>query len=156
MNTNALKAFAQGARNKLKEQITAKLDFILKEDTAKLRGKEEVLTNLLKIVDKKEKEALIDRVAYTWFNRFIALRFMDVNGYHPFHVKVVTPKEGEGIPEILANAKAADISNELMSIAEKENVLHVLDNTMGRSQVVRQQEFCIIINSFKKERKQLI
>ena len=131
MNTNALKAFAQGARNKLKEQIAAKLDFVLKGDTAELRGKEEVHSNLLKIVDKKEKEALIDRVAYTWFNRFIALRFMDINDYHPFHVKVVTPKAGESIPEILANAKAADISNELMSIAEKDKVLHVLDNTTG-------------------------
>ena len=49
MNTNALKAFAQGARNKLKEQIAAKLDFILKQgDTAELRGKEEVHSNLIK------------------------------------------------------------------------------------------------------------
>ena len=49
------------------------------------------------------KEAVIDRVAYTWFNRFCALRFMDVNRYT--RIGVVSPAEGFTQPEILQEAK---------------------------------------------------
>ena len=60
---------------------------------------------------QNEQEALsqafhhvIEEVAYTWFNRFIALRFMEVNNYLPQKVKVFTNEENEFKPEILKEA----------------------------------------------------
>ncbi len=52
---------------------------------------------------------MADRVAYTWFNRIIALRFMDANGYTG--IGVVSPQAGVegGQPEILAEAKRGNI-----------------------------------------------
>ena len=55
------------------------------------------------------KASLIDQVAYTWFNRFCALRFMDANGYN--RVGVVSPTEGQIQPEILAEAKSGVIDD---------------------------------------------
>lgn len=46
----------------------------------------------------------MEEVAYTWFNRFCALRFMEVNGYLPTHVRVFTDDENEFKPQILAEA----------------------------------------------------
>jgi hypothetical protein len=47
-------------------------------------------------------DGLIEKVAYTWFNRFCALCFMDVNRYT--RIGVVSPAEGQSQPEILAEA----------------------------------------------------
>ena len=46
----------------------------------------------------------MEEVAYTWFNRFIALRFMEVNGYLPSHVRVFTDEANQFKPQILAEA----------------------------------------------------
>lgn len=46
----------------------------------------------------------MEEVAYTWFNRFSALRFMEVNGYLPSHVRVFTDVENRFKPQILAEA----------------------------------------------------
>ena len=62
-------------------------------------------------IDRASREQVIERVAYTWFNRFTALRFMDANGYTA--VRVVTPAEGQTRPEILAEAMAGVISDEV-------------------------------------------
>src|SRR5690606_14574162 len=52
----------------------------------------------------------VERVAYIWFNRFCALRFMDVNRYT--RIGVVSPAEGQFQPEILAEAKMGHIDDE--------------------------------------------
>ena len=54
-------------------------------------------------IEAHGKKAVIDRVAYTWFNRFCALRFMDVNHYT--RIGAVVPVEGFTQPEILQEAK---------------------------------------------------
>ena len=46
----------------------------------------------------------MEEVAYTWFNRFAALRFMEVNGYLPSHVRVFTDDENNFKPQILTEA----------------------------------------------------
>ena len=91
MNTNQLKKFAQAARTKLIEQVGAKLDFVLTHDTAELRGKANTLKKLNEAVSKNGKANVIDKVAYTWFNRLVALRYMDANGYQPIGMSVITP-----------------------------------------------------------------
>lgn len=77
MNTNQLKRFAQEARVKLISQVTAKMDLVLTTDSGELREKAAHIQKLQEAINKTSKEEVIDKVAYTWFNRFMALRFME-------------------------------------------------------------------------------
>lgn len=125
MNTNQLKRFAQEARRKLIQQISAKLDWVLQSDSPELREKTKQLEALNKALQKSSKEQLIEQVAYTWFNRFVALRFMDVNGYQPLMVQVLSSSTGEGDAEILQRAKQGNFSEELK--LNKQRLLDLLD-----------------------------
>src|SRR5690554_481975 len=127
MNTNLLKRFAQEARKKLIQQVGAKLEWVLQADTPELREKSEQLNALRKSLHQTTKEQLIDTVAYTWFNRLVALRFMDVNGYQPLRVQVLSPVTEYGDPEILQMAKQGNFPAEL-----KLNQQHLLDLLDGR------------------------
>jgi type II restriction/modification system DNA methylase subunit YeeA len=113
MNTNTLKKFAQEARRKLMEQVGARLDFVLNTDTSALRERADAINKLRDAIKKTSKLEVIDRVTYTWFNRFMALRFMDANGFQPIGVQVLTPLEGRILPELLAEAKQGNIPEEL-------------------------------------------
>ena len=55
-------------------------------------------------VKAKGFDQVMEEAAYTWFNRFIALRFMEVNGYLPSHVRVFSDENGAFKPQILAEA----------------------------------------------------
>ncbi|MDE8220865.1 BREX-1 system adenine-specific DNA-methyltransferase PglX [Erysipelothrix rhusiopathiae] len=117
MNKTAIKNFAVWARKELIEKSTqrAKIYGIEKDqemtemDTA-LNG--QILTKNEKnartvLIDKIKKEGFdqtIEEVAYTWFNRFIALRFMEVNGYLPSHIRVFSSEDNEFEPQILSEA----------------------------------------------------
>ena len=129
MNTNQLKKFAQTARIKLIEQVGAKLDYVLTHDTAELRGKTNSVNKLKEALSKYGKESLIEKVAYTWFNRLVALRFMDANGYQPIGFSVVTPSSltNSVSPELLDNAHSGNIPSEL-----KINTQHIMDLLDGR------------------------
>lgn len=113
MNTTALKRFAQEARRKLLEQVGAKLEYVLNTDTPELREKTNQITKLREAIQKTSKEQVIDKVTYTWFNRFMALRFMDANDYQPIGIRVLTPKDGQTLPELLTDAKQGQIPEEL-------------------------------------------
>jgi type II restriction/modification system DNA methylase subunit YeeA len=131
MNTTQLKKFAQGARLKLLEQVEAKLNFVLTHDTAELRGKVEIVRKLKEELAKIGQKALVDKVAYTWFNRLIALRFMDVNGYQPLGISIVTPSEltNSVSPQILEEAHSGNIPSELN--INKSDLLDLLDGRVS-------------------------
>ncbi|MBU4294442.1 MAG: BREX-1 system adenine-specific DNA-methyltransferase PglX [Desulfobulbaceae bacterium] len=122
MNTNELKKFAQAARRQLMEQVGARLKLVLLMDSAEIREKEKVVKDLQEQIGKTSKDAVIERVAYIWFNRFCALRFMDVNRYTK--IGTVSPAEGFSQPEILQDAKQGHIDDELQ--VDREKVLHLL------------------------------
>ena len=128
MNTNQLKRFAQDARIKLIDQIGAKLEKVLTTDSAALREKAGHLQKLQQAINKTSKADVIDTVAYTWFNRFVALRFMDVNGYQPIGVSIVSPIEGGTLPAILQEAKQGAIPEELP--VQQQHIYDVLDGTI--------------------------
>jgi type II restriction/modification system DNA methylase subunit YeeA len=114
MNTNQLKRFAQEARKKLLQQVGAKMDFVLSQDTSQLRGRADTLQKLNEEIHRHGKEAVIDKVGYTWFNRLVALRFMDVNGYQPIGMSVVSPATPDHVsPQILTEAHSGNIPGEL-------------------------------------------
>ncbi|MFC0263822.1 BREX-1 system adenine-specific DNA-methyltransferase PglX [Fontibacter flavus] len=124
MNTNNLKKFAQGARKKLLEQVSAKLDYVLSHDSSTLRTKTETLKRLNDELASMGKDTLVDKVAYTWFNRLVALRFMDANGFQPMGINVITPISGIS-PQILEEAHAGHIPEELP--IRREEVMDILD-----------------------------
>ncbi|MBZ0328277.1 MAG: BREX-1 system adenine-specific DNA-methyltransferase PglX [Altibacter sp.] len=125
MNTNHLKKFAQEARRKLLELVGSKLELVLTTDSAELREKASQLRKLQEAINASSKEQVIDKVAYTWFNRLMALRFMDANDYQPIGIKVVTPKEGYTLPELLDEAKQGNIPDELS--VNNQHIYDVLD-----------------------------
>ena len=117
MDKNAIKKFAVWARRELIERVSQRA--MIYGITAKDAGDpnaESVNGHLLSQTEKRQRQALIrniqekgfeqvmEEVAYTWFNRFAALRFMEVNGYLPSHIRVFTNDEGEFKPQILAEA----------------------------------------------------
>ncbi len=119
-NTAALKAFAQQTRAKLISLITTKLQFVLKADSAELRGYETQIDKLRKEIASKTEKNVVEEVAYTWFNRVMAFRFMDANGYNA--PKVVSPASGQTRPEILQDAMGGTIDDEL-KLSDEEKIL---------------------------------
>ncbi|MFV1484922.1 MULTISPECIES: BREX-1 system adenine-specific DNA-methyltransferase PglX [unclassified Phaeobacter] len=107
MDTNALKKFAQAARNLLIDQVTSKLDVVLAEGSAARREAPKAIKDLENAINKADKQQVIEQVAYTWFNRFTALRFMDTNGYT--QVRTVSPADGATRPELLSEAMAGNL-----------------------------------------------
>ena len=121
MNTNQLKRFAKEARIKLLSQISRKMDFVLSEDAAILRGKEREIQQLKNKIQQLGKSQVVENVAYTWFNRLMALRFMNANGYNM--PKIVTPLKGMSNPEILQNTLAGTIDDALNGDRQRLNEL---------------------------------
>jgi hypothetical protein len=67
---------------------------------------------LVRDVREKGYAQLIDEVTYTWFNRFVALKFMEVNGYLPGNMKVFSSNEpGKTEPDIISKSLKLDILN---------------------------------------------
>lgn len=119
-NTSALKTFAQQTRIKLISLIKTKLQLVLNTDTSELRGYEEEIKKLRSKILQQGEDGVIEEVAYTWFNRIIALRFMDANGYNS--PMIVTPSAGLTRPEILQDAMSGNIDDEL-SLSDEDKLL---------------------------------
>ncbi len=125
MNTNTLKKFAQEANKKLVAQIGAKMDYVLNTDSVELREKEAQVRRLKEEISNTSKAQVIDKVAYTWFNRLMALRFMDVNDFQPLGLRVISPKDGFTTPELLEEVKQGHIPTDLL--VKKDRIFDLLD-----------------------------
>lgn len=129
MDTTKLKRFAQYARRSLIEQVSAKLTFVLNADSAARREHAQAVQKLEQAIAQTDKEQVIERVAYIWFNRFCALRFMDVNRYN--RVNVVSPADpGQFQPEILAEAKMGHIDDETVPGKTRQLITDLLDGKL--------------------------
>ena len=105
MNTSHLKRFAQEARKKLITLVGGKLEAVLTQDSGALRAKAEIIKKINDEINEIGKDALIDKVAYTWFNRLVALRFMDANDYQPLGINILSPAKdaANSSPQILTD-----------------------------------------------------
>ena len=72
---------------------------------------------------------LVEQVAYTWFNRLTALRYMDLKGFNP--VGIISPQTGDTLPQILSEAKMGIIDAALINPEDKERVLGLLSGTLA-------------------------
>jgi type II restriction/modification system DNA methylase subunit YeeA len=126
MDTTKLKRFAQHARITLIDTVKTKLELVLHESSSARREYPQAIEKLQQEIVKSSKDQVIDKVAYIWFNRFIALRFMDVNRYTKLNI--VSPEPGQFQPTILSDAKMGHVDESLVSDTIKEKVLALLDN----------------------------
>jgi len=142
METTKLQKFAQFARRSLMEQVAIKLKLVLAENSTARREspaavaeiEKQIIGVAVKYADlsplttahSRRQAQLVERVAYTWFNRFCALRFMDVNRYN--RVNIVSPADpGQFQPEILAEAKMGHIDEEMVNQAVQQHVFALLE-----------------------------
>ena len=122
MDKNAIKKFAVWARTELIARVSLKgVEYGITEDNIEDANADSVGGKVLTADGKKQRQALIaeindkgykqvmEEVAYTWFNRFSALRFMEVNGYLPSHVRVFTDEENSFKPQIITEAIHLDL-----------------------------------------------
>nr|WP_321264457.1 BREX-1 system adenine-specific DNA-methyltransferase PglX [uncultured Sphaerochaeta sp.] len=128
MDTTALKNFAQKARVDLIHQVGAQLKLVLASDSLARREEDKAVRELEARIERKGKEVVVEEVAYTWFNRFCALRFMDVNRYST--VGVVSPSDAQTQPEILSDAKMGVFDENVVSNKTKEKVLDLLSGRL--------------------------
>ncbi|WP_267198099.1 BREX-1 system adenine-specific DNA-methyltransferase PglX, partial [Pseudomonas aeruginosa] len=104
--------------------VRLQLDVVLAPQSAARRERAQVVAELEKLISNSSRDNVTERVAYTWFNRFCALRFMDVNRYT--RIGVVSPAEGQFQPEILAEAKMGHIDEEMVPSQIRQKVLDLL------------------------------
>jgi len=128
MDTSRLKKFAQYARRSLIDQVGSKLEQIIEKESTARRELPQVVEKLDKVLASKGKEQLIEQVAYVWFNRFCALRFMDVNQYS--RIMVISPIAGQFQPEILAEAKAGHIDEAIVNEQTREKIFGLLNGSV--------------------------
>ena len=117
MNKNAIKNYAVWARTELMKQVAQKAyEYDVTESSLPGYNTDTVNGRLLSSDEKKQLNELIievkkngykhviEEVAYTWFNRFIALRYMEVNNYLPQRIRVFTNDNNEFKPDLLTDA----------------------------------------------------
>lgn len=127
MDTAKLKKFAQFARRSLIEQVSNKLKLVLAEESEARRENAEAVRQLEKQITETGEAQVIEKVAYIWFNRFCALRFMDVNRYT--RIGVVSAAEGQSQPEILAEAKMGHIDEGMAPEKTRQQIFALLNGT---------------------------
>lgn len=135
MNKNAIKNFAVSARILLIQAVTQKaFEYEVTEDGKNDPSQAAVNGQSLTSAEQSQRAQLIAQIqakgfastmeeaAYTWFNRFIALRFMEVNNYLPSHTRIFSDEDGNFKPEVLTDAVNLEIDG-----LDKELVLEFLE-----------------------------
>lgn len=135
MNKNAIKNYAIWARNELITRVTQKAfeygvskDDIIDSNADSINGRlltaeeKQQRQKLISEVQEKGFDQVMEEVAYTWFNRFIALRYMEVNNYLPNRVRVFTNGNNEFKPQLLDEAATIELDG-----LDKEKIYELLD-----------------------------
>ena len=122
MNKGAIQRFAIWARNELIAQVSQRAyQYGITKEGCGEANAVTVGGRALTGDEQKQRKELVDQirskgytqvmeeVAYTWFNRFIALRFMEVNNYLPSHIRAFSDSTGAFKPEILSDVLHLDL-----------------------------------------------
>ncbi|MGK4217702.1 BREX-1 system adenine-specific DNA-methyltransferase PglX [Kocuria marina] len=133
MDTTLLKSFATSSRTELIREVAARITAVLAPGSPERVEQPRAVSELERAISvggggDKGKAHVADKVAYTWFNRIIALRFMDANGYTG--IGVVSPAADQvGQPEILAAAKRGQVDGDVVKGANVATVTGLLNGT---------------------------
>ncbi|AOO75261.1 restriction endonuclease [Latilactobacillus curvatus] len=157
MDKKLIKTFAIEARVKLREGVMSKLAKLgitdeqisgiteIGNDTIEIKDNHERFTgndvkNRAKLVEELNKreqqtgnrqiayDTLVEEVAYTWFNRLIAIRFMEVNDYLPERERVLSSESGIKQPDIITHLLDTEMYAEF-DLATKERVTELLSDS---------------------------
>ena len=122
MNKAAIQRFAIQARTDLIDQVSQRAyQYGITKDSYGEANAVTVGGRALNTDEQRQRKELVEQirqkgymqvmeeVAYTWFNRFIALRFMEVNNYLPSHIRIFSDSTGAFKPEILNDALHLDM-----------------------------------------------
>ncbi|MFZ2874995.1 MAG: BREX-1 system adenine-specific DNA-methyltransferase PglX [Phycisphaerales bacterium] len=129
MNRSALKTYAPKARREFIQAVTDRAAFYgltkdetqpvtVKGDVAIIGGKafpRSVAEKRAKLEDRIERlgpggfERTMEAVAYTWFNRLVAIRYMELHGYLDHGYRVLSHPEGKATPEIVEHAEHVEL-----------------------------------------------
>ena len=160
METAPLKSFATWARTTLIREVAARIAVVLASASPERVEQPSAVAALERAIRAAGggdggRAAVADKVAYTWFNRIIALRFMDANGYTG--IGVVSPERGRegGQPEVLAEAKRGNIDSTVVTNKRTvETVTSLLNGTrrsadpQGEAYAKLLAEYCRYWNRF--------
>ena len=135
MNKTAIKNFAIWARVQLIEAAKQRAyEYAITKDGENKTDLDSIGGRVLSAEEKQQRKQLLEQIrrkgyeqvmeeaAYTWFNRFIALRFMEVNGYLPSKIRVFTDENNSFKPEILKEAMSVELDG-----LDREKVLTCID-----------------------------
>ena len=122
MDKNAIQKYAIWARNELIEQVKQRAyQYAISDKGYGDENASVIAGRVLSAEEQRQRrefvtkikqhgyQQVIEEVAYTWFNRFVALRFMEVNDYLPTHIRVFSDANGEFNPEILKDVLHLDL-----------------------------------------------
>ncbi|MFB7215887.1 BREX-1 system adenine-specific DNA-methyltransferase PglX [Streptomyces sp. NPDC056255] len=153
METAPLKSFATWARTALIREVAARIAVVLapaSPESVEQRGAVAALEKAVRTAGggDRGRAAVAEKAAYTWFNRIIALRFMDAKGYTG--VNVVSPARGReaGQPEILAEAKRGSIDSTVVSNKRTAETVTSLLNGMRRSDDPQGEAYALLLAEY--------
>jgi len=131
VNTAALKTFAPAMRRQLIEAVGRRLDLLLHQASADTLTTAAGPIEELRQQEAKNRQALLERVAYSWFNRLAALRYLDARGWHPFGARVLMPQtETETQPEVLKLLRSGSLPAELQPHTDEARLQGLLDGRL--------------------------
>jgi len=135
MNKNAIQKYAILARNELIEQVKQRAyQYGISEKGYGDENATIIAGRVLSADEKRQRQLFVEEikksgykqaveeVAYTWFNRFVALRYMEVNDFLPTHVRVFSDSSGNFKPEILTNVLHLNLAG--LNKAKVSELLH--------------------------------
>ena len=153
METAPLKSFATWARTALIREVAARIAVVLAPASPERVEQPSAVAALEKAVSAAGggdagRAAVADKVAYTWFNRIIALRFMDANGYTG--IGVVSPERGRegGQPEVLAEAKRGNIDSTVITSKRTVETVTSLLNGTRRSDDPQGEAYALLLAEY--------
>ena len=135
VNTAALKTFAPAMRRQLLEAVGRKLDRLLHQASADTLTTAAGPIEQLRQQEATNRQELLERVAYSWFNRLAALRYLDARGWHPFGARVLMPQtESETQPEVLKLLRSGSLPAELQPHTDEARLQGLLDGRLPTAQ----------------------
>ncbi|WP_315773575.1 BREX-1 system adenine-specific DNA-methyltransferase PglX [Rhodococcoides kroppenstedtii] len=148
MDTKLLEGFAKSARRELLIAVEARVSTVLAAGSVARSERGETVRRLESEIVEHDRKYVIDRVAYTWFNRLIALRFMDARGYTG--TGIVSPPTGQshGQPEILADAKRGDIDTEVVTNTGAHKAIIGLLDGSRRSTDAEGEAYALLLTEY--------
>lgn len=149
LDTSVLKEFAAETRRELTQGVSARLDTVLLPGSAARLDFPVLVGKLERAIEQTSREAVVDRVTYLWFNRFVALRFMDACGYTP--VGIVSPAEGvdpmQAPPQVVSDAFAGIIDTDIVGAEVAQQVSDVVSG-VRRSQDQYSDVFALLLDVY--------